>query len=78
MEIDKISLSPSIPLDLVKSYLTQYGYQNTLQALGGPVPDPDSHPPDPDADADNHPPHPPSDLEVVLRQLRAWSYFCRQ
>ncbi|KAJ4905920.1 B30.2/SPRY domain-containing protein [Raphanus sativus] len=74
VEIDKISLSPSVPLDLVKSYLTQYGYQNTLHALGGPVPDPDNHPPDPD----NHPPHPPSDLEVVLRPLRASSYFCRQ
>lgn len=88
VEIDKISISPSVPLDLVKSYLAQYGYPNTLHALGGPdnndsssdsennSSDSENH--SSDSDPDNHPPDPPSDLEVVLRQLRAASYFCRQ
>ncbi|CAN6980046.1 unnamed protein product, partial [Brassica oleracea var. botrytis] len=93
VEIEKISISPSVTLDLVKSYLARYGYQNTLHALGGPDntdssdSDPDnnssdsenhSSDSDPDTDPDNHPPHPPSGLEVVLRQLRASSYFCRR
>ncbi|RID70590.1 hypothetical protein BRARA_C02599 [Brassica rapa] len=81
VEIEKISISPSVILDLVKSYLAQYGYQNTLHALGGPdntdSSDSENHSSDSDPDPDNHPPHPPSGLEVVLRQLRASSYFCR-
>lgn len=89
VEIEKISISPSVTLDLVKSYLARYGYQNTLHALGGPDntdssdSDPDNNSSDSenhssDSDPDNHPPHPPSGLEVVLRQLRASSYFCRR
>ncbi|KAL0711835.1 hypothetical protein Bca4012_018813 [Brassica carinata] len=81
VEIDKISISPSVPLDLVKSYLAQYGYENTLHALAGQDNNDsssDSENDSSDSDPDNHPPDPPSDLEVVLRQLRASSYFCRQ